>query len=50
MKFLKSLTLKKVIIFLIILLVAYLVIDILMNPQDIINGFKEGYNAAKNSR
>ncbi len=47
MSFLRSLTVKKVIIFLVILFVAYLVIDFLLDPKDAIDGFKEGYNAAR---
>jgi len=50
MKFFKNLTLKRVIIFLIVLFVLYLAIDFLANPKDFIDGvkdaYREGYNAA----
>jgi len=47
MKLLRSLTVKKVIIFQVLLFVAFLLIDFLHDPKGAIDGFKDGYNSVR---
>ncbi len=45
MKLFRSLTFKSIIIFIIVLFVLILIADILIDPQDFGNSFKEGFEA-----
>lgn len=49
MKFFKELTLQKVIILLILLFVAIIVMDILIDPQGAFKAFREGFEAGYNA-
>ncbi len=49
MKFLKSLTPKKIIIIIVVLFLLFIVVDILMDPQGAFHSFREGFEEGSNA-